>query len=247
MSSLLSQATSASYAMLLCTSEGDELRRTLLVRNAVMAAAASTTSSPSPLSSTSQAGEKDGVAKQRWMLMAGRAGLHPSDLFNDSDEDDDGEEDDDEADEEDYFGQEQRVRVQVQVYDYSSDEEEEEGEEEKEGARLQDADAKYDDESEWFEGLLQEVSAEDDDEGEDGMAASMQDDEGQTTVSSTQSLPSLIEDYSSGEEEDETGDAGQTPPSSVSSMAPGVHCNTIEAAKPLPSPRTCPSIFSTPM
>lgn len=172
-----------SYSWLLATAEGEELRRSVLVRNALMTAAVvAVPSHPSPHSQSSRGSSsvEEKSTEERWSVMARRGGLDPSDCQDQSEPSDSDDEEDDDDDEACFAFAYEQTRVQVQVRDYYSDDED---------------DDDIVGESQWFDGLLREVSAESERINDDGAAS---------TMSLTQSLPSLIiDDDSSGDEDDE--------------------------------------------
>ncbi|UZJ56550.1 hypothetical protein CBS101457_005870 [Exobasidium rhododendri] len=199
--------------------EGELLRRSVLIRNAIKTAAISlptsrkvsisaatsiapislsspqpSSSSPSP-STSALSDDKISALKserERWMLMVNRAGMHPFDQLV-LDENESANEDCESG----YrYGQHSQ---QVQTSDYYSDDDEDD----EDGSE---------DENEWFRGLLQEVSTNQrshDTSSSSSMNASTlgdEDNDGAANASSTPSLPSLIvdlEDDSSEEEDDE--------------------------------------------
>jgi hypothetical protein len=207
--------------------EGELLRRSVLIRNAIKMAASTihtkktparpstSTSSPSnktkgestpPLSSTSTSTltptllddhhdtdhSLEDSEKERWVLMVRRAGLHASQhsLLDGHDSSSEGPQ-----------------FPQLSLYNYYGiEEEDEEEEEEEEQGEDNDEEGMYENEDEWFQGLLQEVSSAHTGSagaGSEEANSNDEDDQQATATSSTPSLPSLVVDDDSSEEDDE--------------------------------------------
>jgi hypothetical protein len=154
--------------------EGHQLRRSVLIRNAVKASSSSIISgSGCNNQNTEETGDAEQQLKDRWMLMAARSGIHPSDypdIFNDEEEDED--------DEVILLHPLQRSDIQVDVQDYYSQKVVGQVEEEQE--------------DEWFNGLLEEVST-----SSLNLEVDEDDQETKMDILSTSSLPSLIMDEES--------------------------------------------------
>lgn len=155
----------------------DELRKSVLIRNALKTASSFTSSSSRKNEYSTDAytaPSSSSLDMERWTLMAARAGLDQHSNCDTYDEDEDDEEEDDDADQslEDICKQCCTTTIQ-------NDDE---------------------DESEWFEGLLQEISVED---YQQGSTSPSLEQSTQSHSTSTSSLPSLMLDD---EDEDASGD-----------------------------------------